>query len=171
MMRVTKLHILCLFLFLGCAYYGYYFWDIKKNNSIEMEEQVRLQEELKQKSSVEEARKIKEKNILEALNHNENSLSNISVEQTSSTSTLAAQNFQTTIYVVQPGDTLWSISKQKKHFGQGHRWYDIWKANEQIVDDFDQLESGKELVIPLDKPEGYRWEKTSAEKKKRYGEG
>ena len=69
-------------------------------------------------------------------------------------------------YVVQKGDTLWSIAKKKEYFGQGHRWYDIWKANEDSIADFDRLETGTNITIPLDKPDTYPWPKTSDEKRK-----
>ncbi len=43
---------------------------------------------------------------------------------------------------------LWNISKKKDHFGVGHQWVKIWRANEAIIPDFDQIEVGQTLVIP-----------------------
>ena len=60
-------------------------------------------------------------------------------------------------YTVQPGDTLWKIAEQKKYFGDGYRWYDIWKANSQILPNYNDVEVGKQLLIPLDKPMNYVW--------------
>lgn len=68
-------------------------------------------------------------------------------------------------YKVRHGDTLWKIAKMPEHFGKGHRWYDIWKANEDEIQDFDYLIAGQTLVIPLDKPDGYGWPRTSEERK------
>ena len=70
-------------------------------------------------------------------------------------------------YTVKKGDTLWSIAKMKEHFGKGHRWYDIWKANDNLVSDFDHLYVGLVLNIPVDKPENYPWPKTSEKRKKK----
>lgn len=70
-------------------------------------------------------------------------------------------------YTVQKGDTLWKIAKSKDFFGEGHRWYDIWKANESTVDDFDHIEAGQVLVIPLAAKDGYAWPKTPQEKRDR----
>lgn len=70
-------------------------------------------------------------------------------------------------YVVQRGDTLWKIAKMEEHFGQGHRWYDIWKANEDKIEDFDRLSVGESLEIPRDKPEGYPWPRTRSNIKAR----
>ena len=69
-------------------------------------------------------------------------------------------------YIVRRGDTLWSIAKRMEHFGQGHRWYDIWKANDSQVFDFDRIVSGQALVIPLDKPDNYAWPKTDESRKR-----
>ncbi|HAX60946.1 MAG TPA: hypothetical protein DCX95_00070 [Elusimicrobia bacterium] len=50
------------------------------------------------------------------------------------------------IYVVKRGDTLWDISK--KHYKKGAKWYDVWKANKQIVPDFDRIYRGQKITIP-----------------------
>ena len=50
------------------------------------------------------------------------------------------------IYVVKKGDTLWNISK--RHYKKGARWYDVWKANKQIVPDFDRIYRGQKITIP-----------------------
>lgn len=47
-------------------------------------------------------------------------------------------------YLVQEGDTLWSISE--KSFGTGFNWTDIAQANN--LTESDQLEAGQELKIP-----------------------
>jgi LysM repeat protein len=70
-------------------------------------------------------------------------------------------------YTVQKGDTLWKIAKKAEHFGQGHRWYDIWKANEAIVDDFDRIEVGQTLVVPISVADGHAWPSTPQEKRDR----
>jgi hypothetical protein len=65
----------------------------------------------------------------------------------------------------QGGDTFWKIAKMPEHFGAGRRWYDIWKANEEKIGDFDHLEAGMTITIPLDVPEHFAWPATSEERK------
>src|SRR5581483_8645303 len=73
----------------------------------------------------------------------------------------------TATYTGARGDTLWKIAKRKEFFGQGHRWYDIWKANESLVDDFDHIQAGQVLVIPLAVADGHPWPKTPQDKRDR----
>lgn len=77
----------------------------------------------------------------------------------------SVQVFSPTHHRVKRGETLWAISKRKEYFGVGHRWYDIWKANETKIPDFDRLTIGLSLVVPLEKPENYAWPKTTEEAK------
>ena len=49
-------------------------------------------------------------------------------------------------YIVQPGDTLASISR--KFYGSRARWKQILKANRNDIDDPKKLEAGQRLIIP-----------------------
>ena len=50
-----------------------------------------------------------------------------------------------TLIVVQPGDTLWNLSRQ--HLGRGTRWLELLAAN-PAVDDPSRLVPGTQLVLP-----------------------
>ncbi|HAM39427.1 MAG TPA: hypothetical protein DCP53_08565 [Elusimicrobia bacterium] len=50
------------------------------------------------------------------------------------------------VHIVQSGDCLWYISK--KYFKRGSNWYDIWKANEEKIPDFDLIYRNQSIVIP-----------------------
>ncbi len=52
----------------------------------------------------------------------------------------------TSTYTVQPGDTLWKISKD--HYGDGSRYMEIFEANSELLDSPDQIFPGQELTIP-----------------------
>jgi len=54
----------------------------------------------------------------------------------------------TVYYTVQRGDTLWHIARLNRHYGLGSKWYDIWKANEGTIPDFDLIHPGQEILIP-----------------------
>jgi LysM repeat protein len=49
-------------------------------------------------------------------------------------------------YVVQKGDTLWSISR--KFYGSGKNWRAIFKANQDVMSAPDKVRAGTELKIP-----------------------
>lgn len=51
-----------------------------------------------------------------------------------------------TIYTVQPGDTLWKIARQ--HYGEGSKYMKIFEANQGILKNPDHILPGQELVIP-----------------------
>jgi len=51
----------------------------------------------------------------------------------------------TTLIVVQPGDTLWNLSRQ--HLGRGTRWLELLAAN-PAVEDPSRLVPGTQLVLP-----------------------
>lgn len=148
-MRITKLHLLGIILIIGLAVSGKYYFSQKKNEMIRQQEAARL--ELAEKKRQEE----------EAFQN--------AAQQTPepvAASTAPAVNLTPVEYTVQKGDTLWKIAKDPAHFGQGHRWYDIWKENEDKILDFDHLPAGLLINIPLDKPEGYDWPPTSPERKR-----
>ncbi|HYB16313.1 MAG TPA: LysM peptidoglycan-binding domain-containing protein [Streptosporangiaceae bacterium] len=50
------------------------------------------------------------------------------------------------VYVVQPGDNLWSIAQ--KFYGSGFRWADIYHANEGQLGDPNVIYAGQKLLIP-----------------------
>jgi len=56
-----------------------------------------------------------------------------------------ASKATTTLIVVQPGDTLWNLSRQ--HLGRGTRWLELLAAN-PAVDDPTRLVPGTQLVLP-----------------------
>lgn len=148
-MRITKLHLLIAFLLMGLGFVGYHLYQTKQAEQKKWDEQIALQKKL------EEEERLKKMAESEA--------------QKSETPPVppAPATPSAVSYTVQRGDTLWKIAKMKEHFGQGHRWYDIWKANEEIIADFDKLISGQVLTIPLDKPDGYEWPKTGETKKEK----
>jgi len=56
-----------------------------------------------------------------------------------------ASKATTTLIVVQPGDTLWNLSRQ--HLGRGTRWLELLAAN-PAVEDPGRLVPGTQLVLP-----------------------
>jgi tetratricopeptide (TPR) repeat protein len=58
----------------------------------------------------------------------------------------SAEKSASRTYVVQPGDTLASISR--KLYKSRARWKDILKANRKDIDDPKKLEAGQRLIIP-----------------------
>jgi murein DD-endopeptidase MepM/ murein hydrolase activator NlpD len=50
------------------------------------------------------------------------------------------------LYTVQPGDSLWRISKI--FYGQGSKWQKIYEANKNIIDDPDKIYPNQNLIIP-----------------------
>lgn len=151
-MKVTKLHLLLFFIFSSLAYYGYYFWNIKQKEIREQEEKSKIALAMKIKEEETSAKRMAE--LLE-------------LQKSTAVAEIEQHEPLSVTYTVEKGDTLWKISKKKEHFGAGRRWYDIWKANEGTVQDFDKIEVGQSLTIPIDKPEGYLWNKTSEKRKKR----
>lgn len=146
-MRITKLHLLIFFFVVAISSFGFYFWKIKQTEKIERE--IKMQE---QRKAEEEALKKITESEAAPLPPQPASEKKESVEAT---------------YTVQEGDTLWSISKKAEHFGIGHRWYDIWKANEESIFDFDIIVPGQVINIPLDKPEDHTWPITPEDKKRK----
>jgi len=149
-MRITKLHLLLIFLLLGAGGWGYYFWEeaaIRQKKEAEF----RLQEEVN-------ARKIAEEERLKKLAES-------SPPHPAPAPVEEKKEPTPVTYLVKKGDTLWKIAKMQEHFGLGHRWYDIWKANEDTLLDFDKIRSGQLITIPLDKPDGYEWPETSQDRK------
>lgn len=149
-MRITKFHLLLIFLLLAAGGYGFYFYKTKQEEA-KRQEQERIQKELALQKQREDELKRQAEEAARAAPPPEPEKKEPSE----------------ILYTVQPGDTLWSIAKKANHFGKGNRWYDIWKANEDKVFDFDRIRAGQELVIPLDVPKGYAWPKTSEEKKEK----
>ena len=49
-------------------------------------------------------------------------------------------------YIVQPGDSLWSIAQ--KTLGDGSRYEDILRANRRVIDDEESISVGMKLKIP-----------------------
>ncbi len=150
-MRITKLHLLGLFLLCALAFSGHYYFKQQRNEMKMREEQVRL--EIERKKSEEEAAEKSQApkgGAAEAYSSTPSPAERLPVQ-----------------YTVQRGDTLWKISKMPEHFGSGHRWYDIWKSNEDKILDFDHLEAGLILSIPLDAPENFAWAPTSDDRKNR----
>jgi hypothetical protein len=147
--RITKLHLLLFFLLAGAGIYGSYFW--RENRA-----------KLKPETVYPPASEISAPpQTVQA------PTPSLQVQPPVQTPPKEEAPPQSVTYVVERGDTLWKISKMKEHFGLGHRWYDIWKANEDKIADFDHLVKGQSLEIPLDKPEGYAWPKTDERRKQK----
>jgi len=54
-----------------------------------------------------------------------------------------------TTYMVESGDTLWSIAKKADIYGNEQQWPLIYDANRDILDDYKKpLEEGQKLIIP-----------------------
>lgn len=50
-------------------------------------------------------------------------------------------------YTVNPGDHLWKIAELT--LNDGYRWYEIWEANREIIDNPSIIEAGWRLEIPV----------------------
>jgi len=59
----------------------------------------------------------------------------------------ATDGLEDNMYVVAPGDSLWSIAETM--YGDGLRWPAIAQANQQLLDDSDVLQVGWRLRIPV----------------------
>lgn len=149
-MRITKLHILILFFLAALGSFGFYFLKLQRDQMKREEEKLKNELALQKQLEQETLKKASETPPPPAP---------APLPETEKKEPVAIA------YTVQRGDTLWSIAKKPEHFGAGHRWYDIWKANEDAIFDFDRIVSGQVLTIPLDKPEKYPWQKTTEEKK------
>lgn len=146
-MRITKLHLLIFLLLIGLTG-GYFYMKMQQ-------EQKKKEQELQKAEAL---RKAQEEEFLRKQAASAATAQPPEPEKKEPTEVL---------YTVESGDTLWSIAKKSEHFGEGNRWYDIWKANEDKIFDFDRILAGQALVIPLDKPKGYAWPLTSEEKKEK----
>jgi nucleoid-associated protein YgaU len=58
----------------------------------------------------------------------------------------AAQTSESTNYIVQSGDTLFSIAERV--YGNGSKYLQIFEANRHLLDSPDHILPGQELVIP-----------------------
>ncbi|MFP4465998.1 MAG: LysM peptidoglycan-binding domain-containing protein [Candidatus Goldiibacteriota bacterium] len=58
-----------------------------------------------------------------------------------------AEGFSGT-YIVEPGDTLWSIAAKPEIYGNKYQWPLIYDANRDILDTYEQIEDGQKLIIP-----------------------
>lgn len=58
----------------------------------------------------------------------------------------AARPASHVIYVVQPGDSLWSIAQ--RFYGSGFGWPDIYHANSSQIGDPNDINVGQQIVIP-----------------------
>ncbi len=63
--------------------------------------------------------------------------------------TVGPQAFDT--YVVQKGDTLWSISAKPAVYGKATRWRAIFDANRDLLGNPDAVKAGMTLKIPQDR--------------------
>lgn len=53
-------------------------------------------------------------------------------------------------YLVQDGDSLWTIASQQLVYGDPYRWPLLYKANQTHIEDADLIEPGQLLVIRRD---------------------
>lgn len=160
-MRITKLHILIFFALIVSGFCALRRWNEKNGRIRGLEQQVALQQKALEEW---QARAAREEVPVPAAEVSAGTAAAVAASQEPSPplEPLVVE----VAYEVQKGDSLWSIAKRKDHFGLGHRWYDIWKANEEQIADFDRIEPGQTLVIPLDKPESHPWPVTAEAKKK-----
>jgi len=155
-MRITKLHLLVLFVLVAAGALGFYFLKVKRAEMQEREERKKAELAMQQKAQELAAKqKLAERQAP------------MEPPTTAPTPEPEKKELGAMTYTVETGDTLWSIAKKREHFGLGHRWYDVWKANEESIEDFDKIVAGQLLTIPLDKGDGYPWPKTSKERKEK----
>ncbi|OGR83431.1 MAG: hypothetical protein A2636_05900 [Elusimicrobia bacterium RIFCSPHIGHO2_01_FULL_64_10] len=152
MVRLNKLHVITLLILIAASVYGYYFMKVKRDELRKEEARLELQKAELERAQIELRKAAPPPAEPEA--------------KAPAASPIREAASGVLTYIVRRGDTLWSIAKRMEHFGQGHRWYDIWKANDSQVFDFDRIVSGQALVIPLDKPDNYAWPKTDESRKR-----
>ena len=64
----------------------------------------------------------------------------------SGTSTASSTKPATHVYVVRPGDTLWSVAQ--RYYGSGLKWTRIYNANQSKIRDPNEIYVGQKLTIP-----------------------
>ena len=69
----------------------------------------------------------------------------IVIQMTTLTSAEISGAEDVTYYVVQKGDTLWSIAR--KHYGKRRYWKKIWNANSAITDP-NRIYVGQTIILP-----------------------
>ena len=90
-----------------------------------------------------EERRVAERNAATASGKTESKTERIEKKESASTKT---SNLERRSYVVQPGDTLASISR--KFYKTSARWKDIQEANARSIDNPTKLKVGQSLSIP-----------------------
>ncbi len=155
-MKITVFHLLLFSSFLFCVAAGFFGLMKQRQKSVELKQKDEAQRlELDRRVHEQEALAIKSPEPLP-------SAALTAPNVPSPIDNLTKSQAPVVSYTVRSGDTLWRIAKMPQHFGQGHRWYDVWKANEEEVFDFDELHTGQVIIIPIDKPDAHPWPKTAS---------
>ncbi len=53
-----------------------------------------------------------------------------------------------TVYIVQPGDTLWAIAKAE--YGDGKQWKRIYEFNKDVIKDPNRPRKGTKIKLPIE---------------------
>lgn len=166
-MVITTLHLIIFFILAGISSFSFYRLNVERHMMRDREEKLKSELVLAKNEISILTKELEEEQTKKEVQISSPSSPVSSMDGAQISEPISEKSVSEVTYTVHRGDTLWSIAKKEEHFGFGHRWYDIWKANESVIEDFDRIVSGQVLVIPLDKPEGYRWDLTSPEKKKK----